>query len=147
MNDTTTRVAWGAALLDEKVPDWYTRIDVGILDLNNVTACIVGQLAGNTFVAEEFGGSVLGQPIEVVSADHQHKPEVGLNIARQWIDVDGVDVILDVPNSGMDVAHRRTSGRAGSDLDSNGGQRGDRYAVRRVALRARHRPSLVLATV
>ena len=38
--------------------------------------------------------------VEIVSADHQNKPDVGSNIARQWLDVDKVDIIVDVPNSG-----------------------------------------------
>jgi branched-chain amino acid transport system substrate-binding protein len=40
----------------------------------------------------------------VVSADHQNKPDIGSNIARQWFDVDGVDVVIDVPNSGVALA-------------------------------------------
>lgn len=58
MIDAATAVSWGASLLDEKIPDWYTKIDVGILDLANVTACIVGQLAGNKHLPGEFDGSV-----------------------------------------------------------------------------------------
>ncbi|WP_431269535.1 ABC transporter substrate-binding protein [Dankookia sp. P2] len=46
----------------------------------------------------------LGLQVEVVYADHQNKPDVGSNIARQWIDRDGVDVILDVPNSAVALA-------------------------------------------
>jgi branched-chain amino acid transport system substrate-binding protein len=45
-----------------------------------------------------------GFNVEVVFADHQNKPDVGSNIARQWIDRDGVDVILDVPNSAVALA-------------------------------------------
>jgi len=45
-----------------------------------------------------------GFNVEVVYADHQNKPDVGSNIARQWIDRDGVDVILDVPNSAVALA-------------------------------------------
>ncbi|WP_112320626.1 ABC transporter substrate-binding protein [Oceanibium sediminis] len=49
----------------------------------------------------DFGGEVLGQPIEFVSADHQNKPDVALSIAREWLDTQGVDLILDVPNSAI----------------------------------------------
>jgi branched-chain amino acid transport system substrate-binding protein len=45
-----------------------------------------------------------GFNVEVVFADHQNRPDVGSNIARQWIDRDGVDVILDVPNSAVALA-------------------------------------------
>src|SRR5882724_3694201 len=42
--------------------------------------------------------------IEVISADHQNKADIGTNIANQWIDVDHVDMIADVPNSGVALA-------------------------------------------
>ena len=48
---------------------------------------------------EDFGGSVLGQPITVISADALNKPDVAVSLARQWWDVDGVDAIADVPTS------------------------------------------------
>ena len=50
---------------------------------------------------EEFGGSVLGKPIQVISADHQHKVEVGATTARRWFDTEAVDVIADIPNSAV----------------------------------------------
>ena len=42
--------------------------------------------------------------VEIVSADHQNKPDIGANIARKWFDIDGVDMITDVPNSGVALA-------------------------------------------
>ncbi len=75
---------------------------------------------------EEFGGSVDGIKVEIVSADHQNKPDIGSNVARQWYDVDGVDVIVDVPTSSValainDVTREKNkvflvSGAAASDL-------------------------------
>jgi branched-chain amino acid transport system substrate-binding protein len=53
---------------------------------------------------DECGGSVLGRPVELISADHQNKPDIGGNIAREWYDRDGVDVILDVPVSSVCIA-------------------------------------------
>ncbi|HLZ66761.1 MAG TPA: ABC transporter substrate-binding protein [Aliidongia sp.] len=53
---------------------------------------------------EDIGGSVLGQKIEVVGADHQNKADIGANIARDWYDNGGVDVISDVPNSAVALA-------------------------------------------
>jgi branched-chain amino acid transport system substrate-binding protein len=53
---------------------------------------------------EDFGGSVGGAKIEVVTADHQNKADVGSSIARQWFDQDHVDIIMDVPNSGVALA-------------------------------------------
>ncbi|CAN5141662.1 ABC transporter substrate-binding protein [soil metagenome] len=63
---------------------------------------------GSTLAAqmavEDSGLTKKGWTIEVVSGDHQNKPDVGSNIARQWYDVDKVDVIVDVPNSGVALA-------------------------------------------
>lgn len=50
---------------------------------------------------EDFGGQVLGKPIELVSADHQNKPDVGLSLAREWIETQNVDVIMDMANSAI----------------------------------------------
>ena len=53
---------------------------------------------------EDFGGSVLGKPIELLVADHQNKVDVGLAIARQWYDERGVRAIFDITNSGVALA-------------------------------------------
>src|SRR5690606_35831348 len=51
-----------------------------------------------------------GLKVEIVSADHQNKPDVGSNIVRQWIDRDGVDVIVDVPTSSVALAVNNITG-------------------------------------
>ena len=53
---------------------------------------------------EEFGGKVLGKPIEVIAADHQNKPDLGASIARQWFDRDGVEMITDLTTSSVALA-------------------------------------------
>src|SRR5258708_909575 len=53
---------------------------------------------------EDFGGSVLGKPIELVSADHQGKPDVASTIVRRWFDQDGVDVTMDYVSSAGGIA-------------------------------------------
>ncbi|MGE7415010.1 ABC transporter substrate-binding protein [Methylobacterium tarhaniae] len=63
-----------------------------------------GSVEAARLAIEDFGGQILGEKIELISADHQHKPDVGLAIARKWLDQDKVDVILDVPNSGIALA-------------------------------------------
>ena len=45
--------------------------------------------------AEEFGNKINGVPIEIVSADHQNKTDVGVSIIRKWFDTDGVDAVVD----------------------------------------------------
>jgi branched-chain amino acid transport system substrate-binding protein len=63
-----------------------------------------GSVIAAQMAVDDFGGSVLGKPIVVVSADHQIKPDVGVSIARRWYDVEQVDLILDVPVSAVGLA-------------------------------------------
>lgn len=60
-----------------------------------------GSIVAATMAVEDFGGKALGRPVEIVSADHQNKPDIGLGIARRWYDTQGVDAIFDVLNSGL----------------------------------------------
>jgi branched-chain amino acid transport system substrate-binding protein len=55
----------------------------------------VGSVAAAKLAAEDFGGEILGQKIEVISADHQNKPDVAASIARRWFDTENVDVVAD----------------------------------------------------
>jgi branched-chain amino acid transport system substrate-binding protein len=83
------------------------KIKIGVLnDQSGLYADLGGQgsVLAARLAAEDMGGSLDGTPIEIVFADHQNKPDVGSNIARQWYDVDQVDVILDVPNSAVALA-------------------------------------------
>ena len=82
-------------------------VKIGVLtDMGGVTADIGGK--GSVIAAElavkEFGATVLGKPIQIVAADHQHKADVGTTIARQWFDVDKVDAVVDIPNSAVALA-------------------------------------------
>ncbi|WP_271627946.1 ABC transporter substrate-binding protein [Bradyrhizobium sp. CCBAU 11445] len=82
-------------------------VKIGVLtDMAGVTADVTGKgsLVAAEMAVREFGGTVLGKPVQVISADHQHKPDIGTGIARQWFDVEGVDAIVDVPNSGVALA-------------------------------------------
>jgi branched-chain amino acid transport system substrate-binding protein len=54
-----------------------------------------GSVVAARLAAEEFGNTILGKPIVILSADMQNKPDVAASIARQWFDVEGVDVIAD----------------------------------------------------
>ncbi len=62
---------------------------------------------------EDFGGEALGQPVEFVFADHQNKPDVALSIVREWLDRDGVDVVMDVPNSAIALGINTLIGESG----------------------------------
>jgi branched-chain amino acid transport system substrate-binding protein len=63
-----------------------------------------GSVLAAQMAVEDFGGSVAGMAIEVVSADHQNKPDIGSTIAREWYDVEHVDAIADVPTSSVAFA-------------------------------------------
>jgi branched-chain amino acid transport system substrate-binding protein len=53
---------------------------------------------------EDFGAAKKGMKVEIVSADHQNKPDVGSSIARKWFDTEKVDMIVDVPTSSVALA-------------------------------------------
>ena len=69
------------------------------LDISGEASVVAAKMA-----VEDFGAAAKGIKVDIVSADHQNKPDTGANIARQWFDQDGVDVIVDVPNSGVALA-------------------------------------------
>src|SRR5258706_8711014 len=85
-----------------------------------------GSVVAARMAVEDFGAAKKGLKVEIVVADHQNKPEVGSSIARQWFDVDKVDVIVDVPTSSVVLAVNQVtreknkaflvSGAATSDL-------------------------------
>ena len=58
---------------------------------------------------EDFGGEVLGQKIELVTADHQNKPDLATSIARRWYDSDGVDMITELTTSSVALAVQELS--------------------------------------
>jgi branched-chain amino acid transport system substrate-binding protein len=63
-----------------------------------------GDVVGAKLAVEDFGGTVLGKPIEIVDGDPQNKTDIGLSLARRWYDVDKVDVILGPGNSAVAIA-------------------------------------------
>ena len=64
----------------------------------------LGSVEAAKMAAEEFGNKVNGVPVEIVSADHQNKPDIGAAIARRWFDLDGVDAVTDLVNSAVGFA-------------------------------------------
>jgi len=82
-------------------------VRIGVLsDMSGPYADIAGKgsLAAAELAIEEFGGKIGDRRIEIVSADHQNKPDVGSATARKWFDQDGVDVIVDVITSSVALA-------------------------------------------
>jgi branched-chain amino acid transport system substrate-binding protein len=104
-------------------------VKIGVLnDMSSLYADIGGKgsVLAAQMAVEDFGGKVLDQPIEVISGDHQNKPDIGAGIARKWIDTEQVDTIVDVPTSSVALAVQEVtrekkrvflmSGPASSDL-------------------------------
>jgi branched-chain amino acid transport system substrate-binding protein len=82
-------------------------VKIGVLtDMSSLYSDATGKgsLAAVQMAVEDYGSKVKGKPIEVVSGDHQNKPDVGVNIARNWIDNDKVDTVFDVPTSSVALA-------------------------------------------
>ena len=100
-----TLFAGVSSLANAQVSDDVVKIGV-LTDLSGpaATATGPGSVAAAQMAAEDFGGAVLGKPIQVISADHQIKPDVAAGIARQWYDRDQVDLIVDVPVSAVGLA-------------------------------------------
>jgi branched-chain amino acid transport system substrate-binding protein len=88
-----------------QVSDDFVKIGV-LTDMTGVTSDVTGKgsLVAAQMAVEEFGSSVLGKPVQVIFADHQHKTEVGATTTRRWFDTEGVDVIVDIPNSAIALA-------------------------------------------
>ncbi|WP_407521531.1 ABC transporter substrate-binding protein [Methylobacterium oryzisoli] len=84
-----------------------TPVRIGVLnDRSGVYADISGEgsVVAARMAVEDFKAAEKGLKVEIVSADHQNKPDLGASIARQWYDRDGVDAIFDVPTSSVALA-------------------------------------------
>lgn len=95
----------GAAAQAQKISDDVVRIGV-LSDLSGLYADTAGKgsVEAAKMAVADFGGKVLGKPIEVVWADHQNKADIGSTQARTWFDRDGVDLIIDINNTAVAVA-------------------------------------------
>jgi len=100
-------MAFAAAALFGAAAQAQTSVKIGVLtDMSSLYADDTGpgSVAAAKMAVDDFNPAAHGLKVEIVSADHQNKPDIGSNIARQWFDVDHVDVIVDVPNSGVALA-------------------------------------------
>src|SRR5215208_1648184 len=98
-------VVLGSAASQAQISDGVVKIGV-LSDMSAGQSDSTGQgsVIAARMAVEDFGGSVLGKPIEVISADHQNKPDIGSNIVRQWLETQQVDVVSDVPTSSVAFA-------------------------------------------
>src|SRR5215831_14849244 len=98
-------VATSAVLL--AVPASAQGVKIGILnDQSGVYADYGGKwsVEAAKMAIEDFGGEVLGQKVELVTADHQNKPDLATSIARRWYDVENVDMITELTTSSVALA-------------------------------------------
>ena len=82
-------------------------VKIGVLtDMTGPSSTPTGQgsVTAAQMAIDDFGGTVLGKPITLISGDHQLKPDIGAEVARRWYDNDKVDLILDVPISAVGLA-------------------------------------------
>ena len=94
-------------------------VKIGVLnDRSGVYADLSGEgsVVAARMAVEDFDAAGKGINVEIVSADHQNKPDIASNIARQWYDEDGVDVIVDVPTSSAALAVSEITTREEQDL-------------------------------
>jgi len=131
MKMTRNMIVVAALLASSSTFAQYTDgvVKIGVLsDMSSLYSDIggAGSVAAAKLAVEDFGAASKGIKVEIVSGDHQNKPDIGSNIAGTWFDVDKVDVIVDVPNSGValavsEIARQKNklflvSGAAASDL-------------------------------
>jgi len=131
MKSLRSMIVMAAALATGPAFAQYTDgvVKIGVLsDMSSLYSDIggPGSVAAAKLAVEDFGATAKGMKVEIVSGDHQNKPDIGSNIANSWFDVDKVDVIVDVPNSGValavsEIARQKNklflvSGAAASDL-------------------------------
>ena len=103
-------------------------VKIGVLsDMSGLYADLAG--SGSTLAArmavEDSGVTKRGLKVEVVSADHQNKPDVGSSIARQWLDTDKVDAIVDVPTSSVALAVNQITREKGKAFLNSGAATSD----------------------
>ena len=93
-----------AALAQDKISEG---VKIGMLeDMSSIYADITGPgaVTAAKMAVEDFGGKVLGKPIEIVAADHQNKPDIASGIAKEWFDTQRVDALMDVAASATALA-------------------------------------------
>jgi branched-chain amino acid transport system substrate-binding protein len=119
-------LALGAGAAGAQISDGVIKIGV-MSDMSSLYADIGGP--GSTLAArmavEDFGAAKKGMKVEVVSADHQNKADVGSSVARQWYDVDKVDAIFDVPNSAVALAINQLTREKGKAFIDSGAASSD----------------------
>jgi len=107
----------GAGSAAAQISDGVVRIGVLTDETGNFSALSgPGAVIAADMAIADFGGQVAGQRIELVHADHQNKTDIGVQVARRWYDADGIDAIVDVPNSAIALAVQELARERGKAL-------------------------------
>ncbi len=118
--------AMGAGAAQAQISDGV--IKIGIMnDMSGLYADVSGPgaVVAARMAVEDFGAARKGMKVEIVSADHQNKPDVGSTIARTWYDVDKVDAIFDVPTSSVALAVNQITREKGKAFINSGAATSD----------------------
>ncbi|MBC5765536.1 ABC transporter substrate-binding protein [Ramlibacter albus] len=119
-------LAGAAGLAQAQISDGV--IKIGIMnDMSGLYADIAGpgSVTAARMAVEDFGAARKNMKVEIVSADHQNKPDVGSTIARTWYDVDKVDAIFDVPTSSVALAVNQITKEKGKAFINSGAATSD----------------------
>jgi branched-chain amino acid transport system substrate-binding protein len=103
----TTSIIAAASVLLMSGAQAQEKVRIGVLnDQSGVFATYqgIGSVVAAQMAVEDYGGKAGGKPVEVVSADHQNKTDVGVAIARRWYENESIDAIFDLPNSAIALA-------------------------------------------
>jgi len=103
-------------------------VKIGVMnDMSGLYADVAGpgSVVAAKMAVEDFGAARKGMKVEIVSADHQNKPDVGSTIARTWYDVDKVDAIFDVPTSSVALAISQLTREKGKAFINSGAATSD----------------------
>ncbi len=121
-------VSMGAA--QAQISDDVVKIGV-LTDMSSLYADATGKgsLIATQMAVEDYGGKVKGKPIEVISGDHQNKPDVGVGIARNWFDNEKVDAVFDVPTSSVALAIQQLTRDQNKIFINSGGGTSDLTGV------------------
>src|SRR5450756_1907847 len=129
MRKTLGLAVFAAALTCGTASAQQVNVKIGVLtDMSSLYSDIggTGSVAAAKLAIADFTKANPNVKVELISGDHQNKPDIGSQLANQWYDVDKVDLIIDTPNSGVALAVTEitkqknkpfiTSGAASSDL-------------------------------
>jgi branched-chain amino acid transport system substrate-binding protein len=111
-----------------QISDDVVRIGV-LTDMNGIFAAASGSgsVLAAQMASEDFGGKVRGKPIEIISADHQNKADIGAGIIRKWFETEKVDAVTDLPVSSIALAAQEIARQQKKTLLISGGATSDLY--------------------